>query len=104
MTNAAKGTRERTKGEAIPAHGIDWRRELHSRESHTNNAVRFNHEAFCDAFSHILVDSYFKQKDKALDYIMLKLRELFDTELCYDEDGDLITNGLAIGLESHKLN
>ena len=52
----------------------------------------------------ILVDSYFKQKDKALHFIMLKLRELFDTELCYDEDGDLITNGLAIGLESHKLN
>ena len=40
-----------------------------------------------------------KQKDKALDFIMLKLREL-----CYDEDGVLRTRGLAIGLESHKLN
>ena len=33
MTKAAKGTRERTKGEAIPAHESIEERELHSREA-----------------------------------------------------------------------
>ena len=48
--------------------------------------------------------SYFKNKEDALDFLVVKFRDLLNNSDSYDEDGDLDASRISMGCRKYTLN
>ena len=48
--------------------------------------------------------SYFKNKEDALDFLVIKFRDLLNNSDSYDDDGDLVASRFGMGCRKYKLN